>query len=68
MPTPPPLAPQVWFAGAWAGYGFHEDGLKAGMAVATALGATIPWTPRPTSPKMSLLDEHLFLRLFDKVC
>lgn len=26
---------RVWFAGAWAGYGFHEDGLKAGIAVAT---------------------------------
>ncbi|MES2088597.1 MAG: FAD-dependent oxidoreductase [Pseudomonadota bacterium] len=27
----------VWFCGAWAGYGFHEDGLKAGQAVADAL-------------------------------
>ncbi len=26
-----------WFCGAWAGYGFHEDGLSAGMAVAEAL-------------------------------
>ena len=32
-----------WFCGAWAGYGFHEDGLKAGMAVAQSLGATVPW-------------------------
>jgi predicted NAD/FAD-binding protein len=24
----------VWFGGAWAGYGFHEDGLKAGLAAA----------------------------------
>lgn len=33
----------VWFCGAWCRYGFHEDGLQAGMAVARALGATVPW-------------------------
>jgi uncharacterized protein len=27
----------VWFCGAWAGYGFHEDGLKSGLAVASGL-------------------------------
>ncbi|USX13549.1 FAD-dependent oxidoreductase [Oxalobacteraceae bacterium OTU3CAMAD1] len=30
---------RVWFAGAWTGYGFHEDGLKSGLAVASAIAA-----------------------------
>jgi len=30
---------RVWFAGAWTGYGFHEDGLKSGLAVAAAIDA-----------------------------
>lgn len=30
-------ARNVWFAGAWTGYGFHEDGLKSGLTVAEAI-------------------------------
>jgi predicted NAD/FAD-binding protein len=30
---------RVWLAGAWTGYGFHEDGLKSGLAVAASIGA-----------------------------
>jgi uncharacterized protein len=34
---------RLWFAGAWTRYGFHEDGLMSGIAVAKALGAVVPW-------------------------
>lgn len=30
----------TWFAGAWLGYGFHEDGLASAHRVAAAIGAS----------------------------
>lgn len=56
----------VFFAGAWASYGFHEDGIKAGVAAARLLGAEVPWgSGIATSPKMGLTDM-LWLALFDR--
>lgn len=34
---------QTWFAGAWTGYGFHEDGLKSALRVAAAFGVAPSW-------------------------
>ena len=33
----------LFFAGAWTGYGFHEDGLKSAIAIAKSLGAKVQW-------------------------
>ncbi|ODP32848.1 NAD(P)/FAD-dependent oxidoreductase [Pandoraea sp. ISTKB] len=34
---------RTWFAGAWTGYGFHEDGLKSALRVADDFGVLPPW-------------------------
>ena len=33
----------LFFAGAWTGYGFHEDGLKSAIAIVRSLYVEIPW-------------------------
>lgn len=33
----------IWWAGAWCSYGFHEDGLRSAVAVASALGCAPDW-------------------------
>lgn len=40
----------LWFCGAWAGYGFHEDGCRSGFDVATKLsGVPLPWVAKESS-------------------
>ncbi len=41
---------RTFFCGAWCGYGFHEDGLAAGLAAAEALGGRVSWRPAPDAP------------------
>ncbi|HEU0070153.1 MAG TPA: FAD-dependent oxidoreductase [Alphaproteobacteria bacterium] len=33
-----------WFCGSYFGYGFHEDALASGLAVAAGLGVPTPWS------------------------
>lgn len=37
------------FVGAWNSYGFHEDGISAGLSAAEALGGRVPWRGGDTS-------------------
>jgi predicted NAD/FAD-binding protein len=41
---------RLWFCGSYFGYGFHEDALASGLAVAEALGAKRPWSVTDISP------------------
>jgi len=46
---------RLWFCGSYFGYGFHEDGLQSGLAVAEALGsARRPWSVENESGRIHL--------------
>ena len=50
-----------WFCGAYCGNGFHEDAVQSGLAVAAALGATVPWHvgTESASPAATIVDPAL---------
>jgi len=39
----------IWLAGAWGGYGFHEDGLVSALRVVNRLGVLAPWQLEPVA-------------------
>ena len=42
----------LWFCGSYCGFGFHEDALQSGLAVAGRFGLATPWADeiRPSGP------------------
>jgi uncharacterized protein len=51
---------RIWFAGAWFGSGFHEDGLQTGLAVAEQLGGVRrPWNVKDESYRIHLTPTQM---------
>ena len=50
---------RLWFCGSYFGYGFHEDGLQSGLAVAEALGSiSRPWNVAGQNDRLQLSRPH----------
>lgn len=52
--------PRIFFAGAWQGFGFHEDGLRSAVDVAQLLGVSPPWeSTAEANIDDSVSDDHI---------
>lgn len=50
---------RTWFCGSYFGYGFHEDGIQSGLAVAEQLGGALrPWTAENANGRICLPESH----------
>ena len=48
----------TWFCGSYFGYGFHEDGLQSGLAVAEQLGGlSRPWDVENPSGRIHIKQQ-----------
>jgi predicted NAD/FAD-binding protein len=51
---------RTWFCGSYFGYGFHEDALQSGLAVAEQLGGVRrPWTVAGESDRITVHTDRL---------